>query len=115
MTISASRPMSANVALTSSTPSGTSNGLPRRVPEQRAAPRQHAAQRLDRERHRAPLAHAVPGVEEPDHLVAVVALALAHDGADHGVEPGAVAAAGEHADSHAGRGYATRRFPGIRS
>ena len=43
---------------------------------------------------------APPAVAEADELVAVVALALAHDGPDHGVQARAVAAAGEHSDPH---------------
>ena len=102
MTMSASRPMSASVALISSTPSGTIERAAATGADHGAAAREHAAHRLDRERDRASLAHTVPGVEEPEHLVAVVTLGLAHDGADHGVEPGAVASAGEHADPHPG-------------
>ena len=64
--------------------------------EDRAAPRQGAAQLLDAERDRAALEHALPAVEEADELVAVDPLALAGHGPDHRVEPGAVAAAGEH-------------------
>ena len=56
--------------------------------EQRAASRQHPAQRADVELQVAPLEHTVPGVEEADDLVAVVDLALADDGADHRVQPG---------------------------
>ena len=100
ITMSASRPRSANVAATSSTPVGRVERAAPLGAEHGAAPRQRAAHRLDRQRHRPPLAHAVPGVEEADELVAVDALALAHDGADDGVQAGAVAATGEHADAH---------------
>ena len=100
MTMSASRPRSAIVAATSSTPRRRVERAAPLGAEHRAAARQRAAHRLDRQRHRAPLAHAVPGVEEADELVAVDPLALAHDGPDHGVQTGAVAATGEDADSH---------------
>ena len=95
-----SSPRSAIVAATSSTPEGVSNGLPRLVPEHRAAPGQRAAHRLDGQRHRLAGPDAVPRVEEADDLVAVDTLALAHDGPDDGVQPRAVAAPGEHTDSH---------------
>ena len=68
--------------------------------EHGAAPRQRTAHRLDRQRHRPPLEHPVPGVEEPDELVAVGALALAHDGPDDGVQAGAVPASREDSDAH---------------
>ena len=108
MTIRASRPRSAIVAVDLG---DAGRRVERAAPlgaEHRAAARQRAAHRLDRQRHRAPLAHAVPRVEEADELVAVDPLALAHDGPDHGVQPGAVAAAGEDADSH----RVERRGPG---
>ena len=70
--------------------------VPRIVPPRWISPRVVAT----RERHRLALDHAAPAVAEPDDLVAVLALALAHDGADHRVEPRAVAPAGQHADAH---------------
>src|SRR5579862_3942253 len=54
----------------------------------------------DRELDRLAVEHTTPAVSEPDELIAVHALALAHDGADHGVESRTVAAAGEHPDTH---------------
>ena len=106
--MSPSRPRSAIVAATSSTPGRRVERAPPLRAEHRAAPRQRAAHRLHGERDRAPLAHAVPRVEEADQLVAVDALALADDGPDHRVQPWAVAATGEHADTHR-RERTTRR------
>ena len=93
-------PCRANVAATCSGPSGSSYGLPRRVPSSVPPFGQHAAQRAHVERHRAALEHAVPGVEEADELVAVVQLALADDGPDDRVESRAIAATCQNADAH---------------
>ena len=102
-TMRPSRPRSAKVSCDLVDAVGVVVGAPPLGAEHGAALGQRAAHDVDGERHRAALADAVPGVEEADDLVAVVALALAHDGAEHRVEPGAVAAAGQDPDTHEGR------------
>ena len=64
---------------------------PRRA-EDRAAPREGAAERLDAEVDDLVLDRAAPPVTDADHLVAVDLLALADHRPHHRVEPGAVAA-----------------------
>src|SRR5581483_4388641 len=80
-------------------------------PEDRAAPRQDAAHRLDVKRHRVAFERPAPPVAEPDEFKAVFLHALAHDGSDNSVQTGAVAASGE--DSHSHGHYLSGREPGM--
>jgi hypothetical protein len=75
-------------------------GVGARRPEDGAAPREGATERLDAEGYHVVLDRPPPPVAQADHLVAVHALALADHGAHDRVETGAVAATGEHRHLH---------------
>ena len=73
--------------------------------QDRAAAREDAAGRLDRQLLVGVLERAAPAVAEADDRVPVRVDALAHDRPDDRVEAGAVAASGEHSDAHERRRY----------
>src|SRR4051794_120343 len=79
-------------------------GIRPRRPENRAATRQDAARRLDRQLVVLVLEWALPAVAEADDRVPVHVDALADDRPDRRVQPRAVPAAGEHPDPHGGYG-----------
>ena len=77
-------------------------GVRARRAQDRAAARQDAARRLDRQLLVGVLDRTAPAVAEADDRVAVAVDAAPHDRADDRVQTGAVAPSGEHADPHAG-------------
>ena len=69
-------------------------------PEDRASPREDAADRGDIKRYRVPLHGSSPPVPKSDELVTVDLDSLAHDSSDHGVQTRAVPAARQHSYPH---------------